>query len=81
MTAKMYVVENYVLRYEHENQRPCVILTVREQGEEKHVSIYPPWEAVVYIADMLRNEKPVYWSPEGNYLTTRRERVGEEEGR
>ena len=54
MTAKMYLVENYVLRYDHDDQRPCVILTVREQGEEKHVSIYPPWEGLkgedVYIS-------------------------------
>jgi hypothetical protein len=81
MPGKMFTVENYILRYDHDNQKPIIVLMFRDEGGESHVTLHPPWEGVTYIADLLRHEKPVFWSPQENILTTRRERVGEEEGR
>jgi len=45
------------------------------------VNWFPPKEDAVYLADLLRNEKPVYYvqRPEGKWLTTASEEIGEEE--
>ena len=47
--------------------------------DNRNVNWYPPAENAVFIADLLRNEKPFYWVPEGNYLTSSFEVEGEEE--
>ncbi len=79
MAYKVYMVENYVLRYDRKNERPWVIFHYKVDGSWRNVNWFPPAENAVYIADLLRNEKPVYWVPEGGYLTTGGEIVGEEE--
>lgn len=79
MAYKVFMVENYVLRYDQKNDRPWIIFHYREDGRVRGVNWFPPKENAVYIADMLRNEKPVYWVPDGGYLTTGGEIVGEEE--
>ena len=79
MTRKMYELDSYVLRYDQRKERPWIILVFRVGDKEEHFTWVPPAESAVYIADMLRNEKPVYWSPEGKFLSTSREWVGEEE--
>lgn len=79
MPYKTYMVENYVLRYDKKNERPWVAFHYKLDGQTTNESWFPPKENAVYIADMLRNEKPVYWVPDGGYLTTRGEVVGEEE--
>jgi hypothetical protein len=79
MANRLYMVEKYVLRYDQVNERPWIIFTFRIGGKERKFSWFPPADNAVYISDMLRNEKPVFWSPEGKYLTTSRETVGEEE--
>ena len=79
MPYQVYVVENYVLRYDQKNDRPWIIFHYKIDGQWKNVNWFPPKENAVYVADMLRNEKPIYWVPEGGYLTTSAEVVGEEE--
>ena len=79
MAYKVYMIENYVLRYDRKNERPWIIFHYKINGETRNVNWFPPAENAVYIADMLRNEKPIYWVPEGKYLTTSGEIVGEEE--
>jgi hypothetical protein len=79
MPYQVYMVENYVLRYDQKNDRPWIIFHYKVDGQWKNVNWFPPKENAVYIADMLRNEKPVYWVPDGGYLTTSTEVVGEEE--
>jgi len=79
MPYSVYLVENYVLRYDKKNERPWVIIHFKIGTQWHNVNWFPPKENAVYIADMLRNEKPVYWVPEVEYLTTSSEAVGEEE--
>lgn len=79
MSAKMFMVENYILRYDKKNERPWIIFHYKSDGVWRNVNWFPPAENAVYIADMLRNEKPIYWIPDGNYFTTLGEVVGEEE--
>ena len=79
MTFRIFMIDDYVLRYDYERQRPWIIINYTTDGKKNTVNLYPPPENAVYIADILRNERPVYWSPEGKYLTTSREMVGEEE--
>lgn len=80
MAYTVYRVENYVLRYDKKNERPWVIFHFKVGGQWQNVNWFPPKENAVYIADLLRNEKPLYWVPEGGYITTEGEVVGEQEG-
>lgn len=79
MAYTCLMIENYILRYDKKNDRPWIIFLYKEGGNWKNVNWFPPPENAVYIADMLRNEKPVYWVPKGQWLTTSPEVVGEEE--
>jgi hypothetical protein len=79
MPYTVYMIENYILRYDKKNERPWVIFHYKIGTQWRNVNWFPPKENAVYIADMLRNEKPVYWVPEGGYITTSTEVVGEEE--
>lgn len=78
----VFTVENYVLRYDLAQDRPWVIFHYIAGGQTKNVNWYPPKDTAVYLADMLRNEKPVYYVENTNgtkWLTTSGEEVGEEE--
>lgn len=77
----VYMVENYVLRYDLENDRPWLIVHYKESGSWRNVNWYPPKEDAVFLSDMLRNEKPVYLVESRNrkWLTTSSEQIGEEE--
>ncbi len=78
----VFTVENYVLRYDMDQDRPWVIVHYREGGNWRNVNWFPPKEDAVYIADMLRNETPVYYvesSSGKKWLTTAAEQIGEEE--
>ena len=79
MPHDTYMVENYILRYDKRNDRPWIIFHYKEDGTWKNVNWFPSPENAVYIADMLRNEKPVYWVPAAEYLTASVEEIGEEE--
>jgi hypothetical protein len=78
----VYTVQNYVLRYDLDENRPWVIFHYQVDGAWKNVNWFPPKEDAVYLADMLRNEKPVYYvesSSGKKWLTTTTEPIGEEE--
>ena len=78
----IYMVENYVLRYDLNQQRPWFIFHYKINGNWSNVNWFPPQEHAVYLSDMLRNEKPVYYVELDNgskWLTTSTEVIGEEE--
>jgi hypothetical protein len=79
MAFNVFLIENYVLRYDRTQERPWVIFHYKENGQWRNVNWFPPADNAVYVADLLRNEQPVYWVPEGGWLTTAGEIVGEEE--
>lgn len=76
-------VKNYILRYDIDRKQPWINIEYIEGRIRKNFNLFPPKEDAVYIADMLRNEKPVfvYVDDTGNkkWLTTSPEPVGEEE--
>lgn len=77
----VYEVENYVLRYDLDQNRPWIIIRYREGSQWRNVNWFPPKEDAVYLADLLRNEKPLYYvqRAEGRWITTSAEEIGEEE--
>lgn len=78
----VYPVDNYVLRYDLDQNRPWVIFHYRRDGSTRNVNWFPPKEDAVYLSQMLRYEKPVYYveSASGRkWLTTSAEEIGEEE--
>ncbi len=79
MPYQVFMIDNYVLRYHRGDEKPWIIFHYRDKGQWKNVNWFPPAENAVSIADMLRNEKPCYWVPEGEYITTSKEVIGEEE--
>lgn len=77
-----YKIENYVLRYDMNTNKPWVIFHYKVSGAWKNKNWFPPVESSVYLADMLRNEKPIYFvesSSGRSWLTTSTEEIGEEE--
>ena len=77
-----HMIKNYVLRYELDKDRPWLIFHYKIGDQWKNVNWFPPKEDAVYLADMLRNEKPVYYvvsSSGRKWLTTSGEQIGEEE--
>jgi hypothetical protein len=67
-------VAEYGLMYQN---GPVVWVTLI--GGTKH-RIAPDSNDAVFVADMLRNEKPIFYDPDVNVLSTSsNERVGEEE--
>jgi hypothetical protein len=77
-----YMIRNYALRYILDQDRPRITVQYKTGNQSKILDLYPPKENTVYIADMLRNEKPVFYveNPGGlNWLTTSFEEIGEEE--
>lgn len=78
----VYQVHNYVLRYDLDEDRPWFIVHYKEGGVWRNINWFPPKEDAVFLSDMLRNEKPVYFVEASNgrrWLTTSAEPVGEEE--
>ncbi len=75
-------VQNYVLRYDLDRNRPWIIVHYKDGFATKNVNMFPPPEDAVYYAQMLREEAPVYYveSLSGRqWLTTSTEMIGEEE--
>jgi len=78
----VHMVKNYVLRYDLNEDRPWMIFHYQVDNKWKNVNWFPPKDSAVYLADMLRNEKPVYYvvsSSGKTWLTTSAEQIGEEE--
>ena len=76
-------VTSYYLRYNTE-QNQCVVGVHYRQGGQpdgqllaRHLTV-PATEAL-FLADMLRNEKPVFFDPETAAIATGKEEVGEGE--
>ena len=78
----VHMVENYILRYDLDQERPWLIVHYKVGGSWRNVNWFPPKENSVYLSDMLRNEKPVYYvesSSGRKWLATSAEQIGEEE--
>ena len=77
----IYEVKEYILRYDMKRNIPWLTLSYKKNDGFGRVSYYPPVGDAVFISDMLRNEKPIYYveSEHRRYLTTTYEEVGEEE--
>ena len=77
----VYKIENYVLRYDMSGNKPWVIFHYKVGTSWKNQNWFPPKEDAVYLADMLRNEKPIYYveSSGRKWITTSSEEIGEEE--
>ncbi len=78
----VYNIENYVLRYDLDTSKPWVIFHYKVDGKWKNKNWFPPKEDAVYLADLFRNEKPVYYvesSSGKKWITTSSEEIGEEE--
>ena len=76
-------VATYQLSYESKRKQCNVGITFRKGGSEDGELLKELFEVepttAVYLADMLRNEKPVWFDPDTGKLRTAREEVGEEE--
>lgn len=77
----VHMVKNYVLRYDLNEERPWLIIHYQVGSQWRNENWRPPKEDAVYLSDMLRNEKPVYFVETSNrkWLTTSAEQIGEEE--
>jgi len=77
----VYKIENYVLRYDLDNNKPWVIFHYKVGGSWKNKNWFPPKEDAIYLSDMLRNEKPLYFveTRSRNWITSSSEEIGEEE--
>ncbi len=78
----VYMLKNYVLRYDLDQNRPWIIVHYTKDGGTRNYNFFPPREDATYLAQMLRNEKPVYYvelSSGKKWLTTSSEQIGEEE--
>lgn len=77
----IYKIENYVLRYDMVKNQPWVIFHYSVNGSLKYKNWYPPKEDAVFLADLFRNEKPLYYveTESNKWITTTSEEVGEEE--
>ena len=81
-------VTSYYLRYnteiQHKKQERCVV-GIHYQGGDlpdgedqvRHFTV--PADEALFLADMLRNEKPVLFDPDTGGIATRKEEVGEGE--
>lgn len=77
----VYKIENYVLRYDMDNNRPWLIIHYKEGGSWRNQNWFPPKEDAIYLSDMLRNEKPLYFveTSSRKWITSSSEEIGEEE--
>ena len=77
----IYEVKEYILRYDMKRNIPWLTISYKTEDGYGRSSYYPPAGDAVFISDMLRNEKPIYYveSEHRRYLTTTYEDVGEEE--
>ena len=67
-------VEHYHLTYQG---RPIVWL--RLKNENFLHQLEPPASDAIFVTDLLRNEKPVFFDPQSKVISSAAEEVGEEE--
>ena len=71
------IVTDYWLNYKPATQTVRIWIKTSASGWQLVNEL--PTEKAVFISDMLRNEKPVYWGTGNTTLHTREEPPGEEE--
>jgi hypothetical protein len=78
-------VVSYYLRYNTADKQPVVGIYYRDGGttEGKLVAQHFPLpvQDAFFVADLLRNEEPVYFDPSTGALASGREEIGEGEER
>ncbi len=78
-----FPVTSYYLRYNTNDKQPVVGIyfsvstPAGTRIDSRHLAV--PAADAYYLADMLRNEKPVYFDPKTGALATGHEPVGEGE--
>lgn len=76
-------VSSYYLRYNTVDKQPVVGIYYAEKGAQggKMISQHFPLPAAdaLFMADLLRNEGPVYYNPETGALASGKEATGEGE--
>ena len=73
-------VKKYILIYDDMNKQPQIVLQyIGPSGGQIVSNVFPTPENALFIADMLRNEKPIYWDPDTGRISTSDEPVGEAE--
>ena len=77
-------VASYYMRYNIKENQPVVGIYYREGGnpEGRMVAQHFPMNAAdaLFVADMLRNESPIFFDPDTGALASGKEGVGEGEG-
>ncbi|MDJ0757416.1 MAG: hypothetical protein QNJ45_28035 [Ardenticatenaceae bacterium] len=71
------LVRDYWLNYKPATETVRIWISTKKSGWQLVNEL--PIEKAVFLSDMLRNEKPVFWIPGNVSLHTRGEPVGEEE--
>jgi hypothetical protein len=71
------VVDNYYLGYNISSKQ--FLFYYHFQGEAAVQQIFPSATEFVALADMFRNEGPIYFNTDVNYFVTSPEAVGEGE--
>jgi hypothetical protein len=75
-------VVSYYLRYNTADKQPVVGIYYKEEGKEETIVAqhFPlPAHDALFIADLLRNEEPVYFDPTSGALASGKEQIGEGE--
>lgn len=77
-------VVSYYLRFNVEDRQPVIGIyyNIEGPGGTKTLAQHFPLPAndALFIADMLRNEGPVYFDPESKAIASGKEEIGEGEG-
>jgi len=77
--ADMLDVQKYKLEYTEGKEEAAITIFFKEDGEERSYTMMLEPDDAVFVADMLRNEKPIRWYPDSKTIGTGKEPVGEEE--
>ena len=73
-------VTSYYLRYNTADKQPVVGIYYAEKGGKTVAQHFPvPASDALYLADLLRNEGPVYFDPASGALASGKEATGEGE--
>lgn len=74
-------VISYMLIYDEKKEMPSIKITIKDGTSQKtrELKILPLHMG--FVVDMLRNEKPVFYSTTSESIQTGAEMVGEEEGK
>lgn len=73
-------ISKYDFIFRDKTEQPQIVLQyLGQDGKQCSDDMWPKPENATYVADMLRNEEPIYWDPKKRILSTSAEPVGEEE--